>query len=133
MWTTKQLSDKQISGKIKGFTVQGVAKHDIPKSKYGNKKTIVDNIAFDSAKEAKRFSELKILLKAGEIGFLELQKEYELNTGGTHSLKYIADFVYIDSKTGQTIIEDVKGYLTSVYKKKRRLMLKVHGIKITEK
>lgn len=30
-------------------------------SKYGNKKTEVDGIKFDSAKEAKRYSELKLL------------------------------------------------------------------------
>lgn len=102
------------------------------KSKYGNSKTEVDGIKFDSIREAKRYGELKIMQKAGIIGQLRLQVEYELNPGGTHSLKYLADFVYILSKTGETVVEDGKGALTQVYRKKRRLMLKVHEIKIKE-
>lgn len=100
--------------------------------KYRNKKTQVDEITFDSTKEANRYKELKMLAKTGCIGFLELQKEYELNEGGTHSLKYVADFVYMDSITGKTIVEDVKGFRTKDYKKKKRLMKKVYGIVIYE-
>ena len=102
------------------------------KSKYGSSKTEVNGIVFDSKKEANRYKELLILMKAGAIGLLELQVSYELNEGGSHSLKYIADFVYVDALTGQKIIEDAKGYRTKEYKKKKRLMLKVHGIKIHE-
>jgi hypothetical protein len=102
-----------------------------PKSKYRNTKTEVDGIKFDSKAEADRYRELKILLKAGEIGMLELQKEYELNPGGTHSVKYVADFVYT-TKEGVKIVEDVKGFVTAVYRRKRRLMKKVHGITIIE-
>ena len=36
-------------------------------SKYGNKKTIVDGIPFDSKKEAARYQELRLLDEAGEI------------------------------------------------------------------
>lgn len=107
-------------------------KSEKKKSKYGNNKKEVDWILFDSEKEAKRFGELKLLAKAGAIGLLELQVPYELNQGGTHSLKYIADFRYIDARTGETVVEDTKGHLTREYLKKRRLMAKVHGIKIKE-
>lgn len=102
------------------------------KSKYGNKKCVVDDIEFDSIKEADYYRKLKILLKAGKIGLLELQKEYELNPGGTYSLKYLADFVFIDSRTGEKKIVDVKGFRTAVYRKKKRLMWRVHGIKVIE-
>jgi hypothetical protein len=102
------------------------------KSKYKNTRTEVDGIKFDSEKEARRYKDLLLLRKAGKIGNLRLQVEYELNPGGTHSLKYIADFVYVDAETGKEVVEDVKGSLTTVYKKKRRLMLKVHNIKILE-
>ena len=104
----------------------------VRKSKFGNRKCVVDDIEFDSEKEAGYYRKLKILLKAGKIGLLELQKEYELNQGGTHSLKYIADFVFIDSETGEKKVVDVKGFRTAVYRKKRRLMWKVHKIKIIE-
>lgn len=103
------------------------------KSKYGNSKTEVDGIVFDSAKEAGRYKELLLLRKAGLIGIIQLQVPYELNDGGRHSLRYIADFVYVDAVTGKTVVEDVKGFRTREYLKKKRLMLKVHNIEITEK
>ena len=43
------------------------------RNKYGNKKTVVDGITFDSRKEAKRYQELKLLEKAGEIKDLRRQ------------------------------------------------------------
>ena len=107
-------------------------KAPLKKHKYGSSKTEVNGIVFDSKKEANRYKELLILLKSGIIGLLELQVPYELNNGGSHSLKYIADFVYVDGKTGQKIVEDAKGFRTREYIKKRKLMLKVHGIKIKE-
>lgn len=111
--------------------IEGSEKSKKP-SKHGNSKTVVDDIEFDSIKEANRYQELKLLLKAGEIAFLKMQQEYELNPGGTHSLKYVSDFEYLISATGEKIVEDVKGFRTREYKKKRRLMKKVHGIVIKE-
>lgn len=102
------------------------------RSKYGNNRTAVDGIVFDSAREANRYKELKILLKAGMIGMLERQVPFELNECGTHSLKYVADFVYTDALTGQKVVEDVKGHRTREYLKKRRLIFKIHKIKIKE-
>jgi hypothetical protein len=102
------------------------------KDKYRSNKTTVDGIEFHSRKEATRYSQLRLLLKCGEIGLLRMQVPYELNPGGSHSLKYIADFVYIISSTGQEIVEDAKGFRTQEYIKKRRLMKKVHGISIKE-
>jgi hypothetical protein len=102
------------------------------RSKYGNEKVEVDGEVFDSKKEANRWGELRLLLKAGEIGLLRRQVKYELNPNGTHSLAYKADFVYMVVKTGETIVEDAKGFRTREYKKKRRLMKKVHGIIIKE-
>ena len=49
-----------------------------------------------------------------------------------HEISYIADFVYQDARTGETIVEDSKGFRTDAYILKRKLMLWVHGIKITE-
>ena len=108
------------------------AKKPIRKGKYKSTRTKIDGIVFDSKKEANRYKELLTLRKAGEIGLLELQVAFELNQGGTHSVKYIADFVYLDCKTGLKVVEDTKGYRTAIYKKKKRLMKKVHGIIIKE-
>jgi hypothetical protein len=56
--------------------------------------------------------------------------EFELNPGGTHSLIYRADFVY--KRNGEMVVNDVKGYRTKVYLKKKRLMKSVHNIEILE-
>lgn len=108
----------------------------VKKNKYGNKKTVVDGIKFDSAKEAKRYGELKMLLKAGVIGLLQLQVVYELKVNDKRVCKYIADFEYIIVKTGETVTEDVKSEATRklpVYRLKKKLMKQVHGIEIKEK
>jgi hypothetical protein len=138
--TISELERLQAAGKIRGFVVEQKNRPELPandekkkkRSKYGANKKEVDEIIFDSEKEAKRYGQLKMLLKAGHIAFLELQVPFELNEGGTHSLQYIADFTYTVSATGEKVIEDAKGYRTKEYRKKRRLMLKVHGIKIKE-
>jgi hypothetical protein len=105
------------------------------KSKYGNKKTEVDGITFDSEKEAKRYGELKIMQKAGLIGLLQMQVEYRLEVNGEKVASYIADFVYLDSQTGQTVVEDVKSEMTRklpVYRLKKKLMKQIHNIEIAE-
>lgn len=107
--------------------------------KYGNRKTTVDGITFDSVKEARRWCELKLLEKAGEIGDLRRQVPFVLiptqkdqRTGKVleREVKYVADFVYSDE--GFTVVEDTKGVKTKDYIIKRKLMLKEHGIRIKE-
>ena len=60
--------------------------------------------------------------------------KYELipKQKGERACHYIADFVYTDTESGETIVEDTKGYRTDAYKIKRKLMLWVHNIKIRE-
>lgn len=115
------------------------------KSKYGNKKVIVDGIQFDSKKEANRYAELNLLLKAGVIQDLQLQKKFPLipkqmidGKVAERECSYIADFAYVDAKTGDLIVEDVKGYRdpkSAGYAKfviKRKLMLWKYDIRIKE-
>lgn len=105
------------------------------KNKYGASKKEVDGIMFDSEKEARRYGDLKMLQKAGLIGMLELQKPYELHVDGEKIASYIADFVYLDAKSGLTVVEDVKSEHTRtlpVYRLKRKLMKAIHGIIIQE-
>lgn len=128
-WTLNDIKNSKVAHLNKHINLSN--SKPLKKHKYNAKKTEVEGIVFDSAKEAKRYKELQMLLKAGEIGLLELQVEYELNVGGTHSLKYVADFVYI-LKTGEKIVEDAKGFKTKEYLKKKKLMKKVLGIEIKE-
>lgn len=98
-------------------------------NKYKNKKTVVDGIEFDSLKEARRYEELKLLAKGGVIKDLELQPVFELVPKQKHNGKtirkasYIADFKYTDIQSGITVVEDVKGFKTDVYKLKKKIFL----------
>jgi hypothetical protein len=131
-FTLQYLEKQQKEGLIVTFEIPGESKAEKKKrTKFGNKTTVVDGISFDSNREARRYRELLLLMKVGEIGQLKLQQEFELNNGGTHSLKYIADFTYY-TKSGEYVVEDSKGFRTNIYKKKCRLMKKVHGIIIKE-
>ena len=106
-------------------------------NKYKNKKVVIDNILFDSKKEANYYTKLKILRDAGKISDLELQKRFvlqqgfKLNSETYRSITYIADFVYKDDK-GQVHVVDTKGYRTQVYKIKKKLFTKKFGIEIEE-
>ena len=97
------------------------------KSKYRNKKTVVNSITFDSKKEALRYSNLDLLERSGVISDLTLQPKFEIVpqhkfNGKTQAKRsYIADFKY--TKDGVEIVEDVKGFLTPMYKLKRALFL----------
>lgn len=118
------------------FTDQhGKEKGKVKKSKYGSTKVEVDGITFDSAKEARRYGELKLMQKAGMIGLLELQVVYELNVNGGKVCSYIADFVYVISATGEKVVEDVKSDSTKKierYRLKKKLMKQCYGIEIKE-
>lgn len=126
-WSISDIERKLKAGTIAGYSVDP-AKVEAKKSKYGNRKVTIDNIVFDSEKEGRRYQDLKLLLQAGEISDLRLQVKYELNEGGKYSLVYIADFTYLSG--GELIVEDCKGFKTAVFKKKEKLMKKVHGINI---
>lgn len=102
-------------------------------NKYKAKKT--DGYA--SKKEATRAVELKLLARAGTITDLREQVKYILiyptkrSDGQTErECAYIADFTY--RLNGALVVEDVKGFRTPVYILKRKLMLLVNDIEITE-
>lgn len=107
--------------------------------KYHNIKTMTsDGIEHDSQAEAKRWIQLKLLERAGEIKDLQRQVKYVLIPSQKEGKKtverecsYIADFVYTD-KQGNTVVEDTKGFKTKDYIIKRKLMLWVHKIKLKE-
>lgn len=99
-------------------------------NKYRNKKVIVDGKEFDSKKEGNRYKELRLLERAGEISNLELQPRFLLQdkfkkNGRTfRKIEYVADFKYIEN--GKTIVEDVKGMQTDVFKLKHKIFEKVY-------
>lgn len=153
---------KQVMEKLKQEAKENRAKrlldegdNEMKRSKYRSTKvtlTLPDGTehTFDSRKEARRYEELAIRQRAGEIENLRLQVKYVLipaqyepdtvgKRGGVKRGKlierecsYVADFVY--EENGETVVEDVKSPITRtpVYKVKKKLLLYVHGIRIVE-
>lgn len=122
-------------------------------NKYGSRKIIRDGMTFDSLKEYRRWNELVLLERAGQIQNLQRQVKFvlipaqrefcnEIYTKGRNKgcfkpgkllekeLSYVADFVYTEDR--KRIVEDSKGFKTPEYKIKRKLMLWIHGIRILE-
>jgi len=101
-------------------------------SKYHAIKTEINGIIFASRREANRYAELLLLEKAGEIKDIELQPVYPCVVNGKLVCKYIADFRYISTKRGNTVIEDAKGVKTPVYRVKNKLVQALYGVLIIE-
>jgi hypothetical protein len=106
-------------------------------SKYRARRTEVDGITFASKKEAKRYSELKLLERAGEIQNLELQPRFELQASGGAPLgAYVADFRFYERRQHvnvfHEVVEDVKGFKTPLYRWKKKHVEAQYGITIRE-
>ena len=109
-------------------------------SKYNN----VKYGGCDSLREYRRLKELELMQKKGLISSLKKQVPFELIPSQRENLnnpkskllersvKYIADFMYLREKDKALVVEDAKGMRTKEYIIKRKLMLYVHGIAITE-
>ena len=89
-----------------------------------------DGTWFDSKKEAKRYAELLILQRSGQISNLRLQPRYDMILNGVKICSYSADFRYLDGL--KLVVEDVKGYKTPVYNLKKKMMRAFHAIEIFE-
>lgn len=107
-------------------------------NKYHNKKITIDNILFDSKKEANEYMWLKILQDGGKISDLEiqpkfiLQPHYKLNGKTIRAITYIADFSYYD-ENGQFHVVDVKGFKTDVYKLKKKMFEYKYKMELEER
>lgn len=110
-------------------------------SKYNAKKIETEDGVFDSKKEAGRWDELRKKEVKGDISnlrrqvpFLLIPTQYENGKMVERQCQYVADFVY--ERDGETVVEDVKGYRKgpaySVFVIKRKLMYKVHHIRVKE-
>lgn len=109
-------------------------------SKYRARGVRIDGTYFASQREARRYTELKIMTRAGEVSDLVLHPKYPLMVNGHLVATYCADFAYT-TPSGQRIVEDVKAKkdeygksatITALYKIKRALMFALHGIEIRE-
>lgn len=122
-----------------------------------NKLHAVKTDGYASRHEAERAAELRWMEKAGKIRDLREQVKFVLTPAVWEEIpqfgkkgqpikpkrrcvqreqSYFADFVYIDNETGQTVVEDAKGYKGGatyrVFKNKAKVMLDKYGIKVVE-
>lgn len=104
----------------------------MPRNKYNAKKCEIDNIIFDSMKEARHYHDLKLLQRAGEISELKCHPSFDLTVNGKLVCKYVADFEYIQD--GRRIICDVKGMKKGgawqVFRIKVKLLKAIRGIDV---
>lgn len=118
-------------------------------TKYHNEPDSRGNLHFDSKKEARRYDELLVLLRAGKIRNLRLQAQYTLQESyiapdgeRVRAIRYVADFAYdrptLPDKNGTVywlpVVEDVKSRATKTaqYEMKKKLLRERFNITITE-
>ena len=113
-------------------------------NKFNARKDRRGAIRFDSQREARRYDELMLLMKAGEIRKLKLQPQYTLQESYVapdgeriRAIRYVADFSYErrDERDEWTlIVEDVKSRATAtqVYRNKKKMMREIYGIGVRE-
>lgn len=124
-------------------------------NKFHARKCTVEGIRFDSTHEARRYSELRLLERGGQIRDLSVQPEYPIIVVPVRLRlcldqqwrfkpdpeqvpiqvgRYRADFRYVDLGTGQLVIEDAKrpATRTTAYRLRKRLVEAIHGITIRE-
>jgi hypothetical protein len=88
---------------------------------------------FDSKAEGSRYLTLKALERAGRIRDLERQPGFTLHgLDGSKLCTYRADFRHVDVETGRTVITEVKGFPTPLWKLKRKLVESEYGVAIEE-
>ena len=105
------------------------------RSKYSNKKVTFNGIKFDSSGEMRRYAELKVLEKAGELRNLVtqprflLQDKFQYKGQVQRAIEYVADFKYDLKVDGEWVpyVEDFKGYKTDIYRLKKKLFIFKYG------
>lgn len=98
-----------------------------PRHKFHASPTEVDGIKFPSKREARRYKDLMLAQRSGEVVFFLRQPRFDL-PGRT---KYYADFL-VFWKDGTVTVEDTKGHKTPEYKLKKRQVEELYPIEIVE-
>lgn len=97
------------------------------KHKFSAKPQNLDGIHFASKKEARRYDELNLLKKDGEVLFF--LRQVPLHLPG--AVKYVCDFL-VFWKDGEVTFEDVKGMRTPQYIAKKKIVEAIYPIEIKE-
>jgi hypothetical protein len=92
----------------------------------------IDGMAFASLAEARRYGELKLSERIGEIFDLRCQAAFECVVNGVHVLTYTVDFAYRNA-AGREVFEEVKSGRSGRerdWKLRRALVQALHGVSI---
>lgn len=95
------------------------------KHKYNAKRTVTNGFNFDSKKEARYYQELLLRQKSGEVLFFLRQVPFHL-PGNT---RYVVDFQEFHTD-GSVHFIDVKGFETSEFKLKKKLVESLYPVEI---
>jgi len=107
------------------------------KGKFNNTKVVVDDLTFDSIKEANYYGKLKILKLAGEITDFACQVKFPITINKIHIANYFLDFEIIHLDGSKEYV-DIKGFdkktkkfiTTDVFALKKKLVEAIYGITI---
>ncbi len=100
-------------------------------SKYGNIKTQVDGIKFDSKAEARLYlDKIKTRLLAGEIDRLTFQPKYPIVINGIKVCDVVLDFAFRELSSGEVRHVDYKGRDNPLSKLKRKLLEAQYKIQV---
>ena len=127
-----------------------IANNRIYRTKAG-RRAAVKTDGFASKREALRFYELQFMERVGKITALRNNRDHKdectfvlipaqyIQAVGEkpkcveRACTYIADFVYVErERPALLVVEDTKGYREDVYRIKKKLLLRVHGIQVRE-
>ena len=134
-----QLPERFAKKILKQIATEPVNKEKLQepkKAKYNNKKVYFDGIYFDSIVESRRYRDLKLLERAGEIRNLKVQPKYELQEKFKskekkhYAITYTPDFEYEEKRIlgWIKVAEDVKGW-----DKKKEKFITTDTFKLKEK
>lgn len=105
------------------------------RNKYGNRWVTVDDIKFQSKKEANYYLKLKADKAAGRIKEFTRQQRFNIAVNDIKICAYVADFV-VTHHGGRVEVIDVKSEATAklpAYRLKKKLLFATLGITIVEK
>ncbi len=102
--------------------------------KFHNRPVVVDGVRFDSAGESRRWAELQLLERAGQIRNLERQKRIPLVVEGVKICDVVIDAIYFEGQ--RRVAEDYKSEYTRklpVWRLKKKLLAALYpAIEIRE-
>jgi hypothetical protein len=123
-----------VDGKLVPTGKKGGGKK--PYNKYRNNRVEIDGIKFDSEKEGRFYTQLKLRKKAGEVKDFQRQVPFAIEVNGIHIAKYLLDFQveypdgridYIDIKAKT---KEGKWITTDTFKLKKKLVEAIYKIEI---